>query len=178
MFREDRPDLRSAFRIRLGRFRGMLAFRKRNYFRRFLHAVLSLALLSPLAARMRTYDVLTADVPFKFTIGSHTFHPGRYQFIFVGNGLLALRDDHANVLAMLVTRSVATAGPAPTSKLVFKTQKKQTQLTRIWVENKAQFMEILGEDVAIRSTPPEIVPVSPVPTFSFSDRQDGIRMKQ
>jgi hypothetical protein len=142
-----------------------------------LLAALAAALLLPASAQVRTYNVLTADVPFKFNIGDRTFRPGHYQFIFVGTGLLALRDAKAHTVASLITRPIETGGPSPTTKLVFDTRKKNARLSRIWVENRSQVLEVLGEQLAMPSSPPLTTPL-PAEGFSFSNRSDVPRLKQ
>ncbi|HZU29781.1 MAG TPA: hypothetical protein VFB79_01625 [Candidatus Angelobacter sp.] len=126
-----------------------------------LLAVLFTACLFPMVAQARTYDVLTANVPFKFNVGSRTFSPGRYQFIFVGNGLLALRDAKEHAVAMLMTRVVDNGKPVSETKLVFKVKnKKQPQnLSHIYLEKSSQVLEILGEEVAMQqAAPPALLP--------------------
>ncbi len=119
-----------------------------------LLAVLVTACLQPAMAQARTYDALGVDLPFKFNIGSRTFHPGHYQFVFVGPGLVALRDDKAHTIASLITRSIEIGWPSPETKLVFETRKKQTQLARICIQYRLQVLEIMGEQVAMRQTSP------------------------
>lgn len=137
------------------------------------------AWLTPATAHARTYDVLNADVPFKFQIGSRTFHPGHYQFIFVGPGLVMLRDSHERVIASLVTRSRDIDGPAPATKLVFNKQKKNSQkLAQIWMESRSQILDVVGEEMAIRQAPlPGPPPAVRPDVESLLDRRDGIRLK-
>ncbi len=137
--------------------------------------VLSMAVAAtPASAQAHAYNVLSADVPFKFHIGKHTFHPGHYQFIFVGNGLIAMRDSHKNVVASLITRSVEEGTPPTTSKLLFATRDKRTRLAEIRIANKSQALEILGEQVAMRTTPPQPPPMDGF--FMFSDRREVPRL--
>jgi len=148
--------------------------------KRFLQSALlamSLAVFFlPSAAQARTYDVVTATVPFKFNIGDRAFRPGCYQFILIGPGLLALRDTHTtHIVASLVTRTVETEAPLPTSKLVFHLQKKRQHLTQIWIEKHNQIVEIMGEELAMRQAPqPQAIPLQ---ALSFSGRQDASRFK-
>jgi hypothetical protein len=142
-----------------------------------LLAALLAALLLPAAAQARSYETLTVDVPFKFYVGDHTFRPGKYEVILAGPGLVALRDSKAHNVASLVTRSVETDGPASESKVVFKTQKKHAQLARIYVGS--QVLEVLGEELAIRTPAPGPPSIMLVPdNFSFSQKQDGFRLRQ
>lgn len=148
--------------------------------RLFLSAVFATSLTALLvtAAQARTYDVLTADVPFKFNIGNRTFRPGHYQFIFVGNGLLALRDSHAHVIASLVTRPIQAGAPVPATKLVFTTHEKHAQLSEICIENRSQILEVLGEQLAVQQSPPPLSPSLPAEAFSLFGRRDGMRLRQ
>lgn len=143
-----------------------------------LLAVLLAACLPPLAAQARTYDVLTANVPFKFNIGSRTFSPGRYQFIFVGNGLLALRDAKQHAVAMLMTRSVDGSGPALETKLVFKSQKKNhpQRLAQIYLGNNT-VLEVIGEETAMQQNTQPPAALLPPGAQSIFDRRSAPGMK-
>jgi hypothetical protein len=148
--------------------------------RRFLQSTLLALFLAafclPSAAQARTYEVVTASVPFTFNIGGREFRPGRYQFILVGPGLLALRDTSTtHIVASLVTRVVEAEGPLPTSKLVFHREKKRQHLTQIWIEKHNQVIEVLGEELAMRQLPqPQVIPLE---ALSFTGRQDAPRFK-
>lgn len=146
--------------------------------KRSLLLTIFVACLMPLpavAADTRTYDALLADVPFKFHIGQRSFRPGHYQFIFVGNGLLTMRDAHRHVVVSLITRSIDGGAQAEVSKLVFTTQNKDIRLAEIRMQNKSQILEILGEQLAI----PTAAPLSPANTVVlFSDKPVGLRLKQ
>lgn len=161
----------------------ILAIRVWDTMKQVLQAALLAALLGtlvkPAAAQARTYDVLTADVPFKFNIGNRTFRPGQYQFIMVGNGLLALRDEKAHVIGSLTTRSIETGAPATTSKLVFDTKTKHARLAQIWLSGSSQIVEILGEEYTVRrpSSPPPAIPWD-VNINSLFDRSTAPGMKQ
>lgn len=146
--------------------------------RLFLSALfaISLTVLLATAAQARTYDVMAADVPFQFNIGNRTFRPGHYQLIFADNGLLVLRDSHAHVITSLVTRPIETSGPLPSTKLVFDRRKKHAQLAQIFIENRSQILEVLGEELVVRQSILPPAPSLPVGTFSFSDSQP--RLKQ
>lgn len=140
--------------------------------RLFLYAVFAtlLAALLAAAAQARTYDCVDANVPFKFDIGHRTFRPGHYQLVIVGNGVLAVRDEHKNVVASVITRQVENGGPAAETKLVFAGDKKHRRLSQIVIANRSQALEVLGEELAIR--PP--APHAEVPPFvinSLFERQ-------
>jgi hypothetical protein len=182
---ERRKGRHSLARRRLAAFHGAnsgrVAIKRQETMKSFLHstllAALVAALLLPAAAQVRTYDVVTADVPFKFNVGDRTFRPGHYQFIFVGRGLLALRDAKAHTVASLITRPVETSEPSPATKLVFKMQKKHARLAQISIESRSHVLEVLGEELAVRSSPSQ-PPSLPEAGFSFSDRSDVPRLKQ
>lgn len=136
------------------------------------------ALLLPATAHARSYDVFSADVPFKFNVGDRTFDPGRYEFIFAGPGLVTLRDSKAHVVATFVVRSIAASEPAPASRLVFRHQKKHAYLSQIWIESQSQFTEILGEELAMPA--PTLTPSLPlVPMYSiFGAERSVFRFKE
>jgi hypothetical protein len=150
------------------------------------HLFLPLALLAALlgawppaaAAQARNYDVLTADVPFKFNIGNRTFRPGHYEFVFAGAGLIVLRDARAHAVASLITRSIDVDLPSTETKLIFKTQKKQSQLARICIENRSQVLEVVGEELAMRQAPAPPPPLPPNVVNSLFDRRSAPGMKQ
>jgi hypothetical protein len=150
-----------------------------NIKRFFLFAIFmaGLTALTPAPAQARTYDVLTADVPFKFDIGERTFGPGQYQFIFVANGLLAVRDSHAHVIASMITRSRDAGTPAPATKLVFATQNNHTRLTAIHIEHSSDVLEVVREQVAVTRapSPPASIPMDTF--FVFGTRTDGFRLR-
>jgi len=114
----------------------------------------SLAILLASAAHARTVEIFHADVPFKFSVGNRTFRPGRYDLVFVGQDLIAVRDSHSHIIASVVTRSRAIDGPAPVSKLVFSRRDKVPQLKQIWLENRTQVLDVLGEEMVMRPAPP------------------------
>ena len=53
--------------------------------------------------------------------------------------------------------------------------KIHARLAQICIQSRSQVLEVLGEQLAIRSAPP-LAPLPP-PEFSFSTRTDGIRLK-
>lgn len=170
-----------------------MAVRTWDTMRRFLLSTLLAAslgaLLPPIAharsndvpsTQARTYDVLSTNVPFKFKVGDRTFRPGNYQFIFLGPGRLAMRDSNLHIIAAFTTRSRETGDPALVTKLVFSNHKKHSQLTQIWIENRSQVLDVLGEEVALRPTPPSS-PLPPMFTpdiYSLFDRGAAPGMKQ
>jgi hypothetical protein len=146
-----------------------------------LHSTLLTALvvapLLPLSGQARTYETLTAQVPFKFNVGDRTFRAGQYQFILVGPGLLAIRDAKKHIIAALITRSVETSGPAASTRLVFDMKKPHARLAQISLENRSQVLEVLGEQRGMLSSPPRTPPL-PADSYSFSNRSDVPRLKQ
>jgi hypothetical protein len=142
--------------------------------RLFLSALLATVLTGLLvtAAHARTYEVLTTNVPFKFKVGDRTFQPGLYQFILVGPGRLAIRDAHQHFIASLITRSRELGGAAPATKLVFDTPKKHpAQLDQIWIENRSQVLDVVGEELAVRQPSPVPAPMLPPGVSSLFARR-------
>jgi hypothetical protein len=112
-------------------------------------------------AHERTYPTFAVAVPFKFSVGQRTFHAGRYQFILLGPGLLALCDlEKKRMVATLLTRPMQTTTVPTATKAVFTNDRKYVRLTSILLEHQAQGLEVLGEEVAIRQSPSAAVPRS------------------
>lgn len=148
----------------------------KGVFRFAVFATLLAASLSQAEAEERTYKSVNVDVPFKFNVGQRSFHPGYYQFLFVGTNLMAVRDAHAHIVASLVIRYVETGTPAPATKLVFHPEKKHLYLAQIKIRDQSRILEIVGEELAIYpSTPPTPAPPE---IFSFNDRRMGPRIRQ
>lgn len=163
------------------RFHAVENLRKKETMKSLRHSTLTLlfclTFLLPAAAQVHTYEVITADVPYKFAIGQHTFRPGRYDFILAGAGLMAIRDHSKHVVASVITRTMEDAKPSSSTRLLFDRTKKRARLDKIYLEHRTQVLEIVGEQLAMRSAPPQ-APSLPVGTLSFSQRTDGIRLKQ
>lgn len=146
-----------------------------------LLALVSMILVLPGGSQARTYDVITASVPFKFTVGDRAFRPGQYEFIVVGVGLLAVRNEQRHIIAALVTRSVETSEASLTTKLVFKKKKSRSQLVRIALANRTQALDVIGEQLAMRSSPSLHAPSSdslPIDGTSLMGGRNGIRLRQ
>ena len=173
--------LLAAFRALRRQFWEVLASTAWDNASRVLHAIMFAAALAVLlfspAAHARTYDVFTADVPFKFNVGDRTFRPGHYEFIFIGPGLVALRDAQKEVIGSFVTRAITSKAPAPSSKLVFVNDKKHQQLSQIWLENHTEGVQILREELAVRSNPPQPSVIAPDAMLLLTNRPDGPRLK-
>lgn len=117
-----------------------------------LAALFLLLAVCVLPAHAGTYDALNVDVPFKFKMGDRAFRPGQYQFVLVGNGLIAVRDARKRVITTLLARPIEAEVPT-TNKLVFKSQRKDKQLAEIWLESHSQMLRILGEQPAMAAQP-------------------------
>jgi len=182
LLRTTRTALLTAFRAPRRQFWEVLASATWDNVSRALHAIMFAAALAVLlfspAAHARSYDVFTADVPFKFNVGERTFRPGHYEFIFVGPGLVAVRDAQKEVIGSFITRTITTQTPAPSSKLVFVNDKKRQQLSQIWLENRTEGVQILREELAVRSTPPKPPVIAPDAMLFLTGRPEGPRLKQ
>jgi len=125
-----------------------------------------------------TYQVLTTNVPFKFKVGARTFKPGQYQFIVPGPCRLAIRDSHKHFIASLITRAREIGGPAPATKLVFVIPKKHpARLDQIWIENRSQVLDVVGEEVAMRQPSPVPAPMLPPDVNSLFGRRAAPGLK-
>ena len=145
--------------------------------RSILLATLVAALLLPATAQKRTYQVLTTDIPFDFKISERHFHAGQYQFIFVGVGLVAVRDSHNRIVAEFVTRSAESGSVSPDTRLVFGTKEKPAQLEHLFLKDQSQSLEIVGEQLGIAPSLPGTTSLTPF-GFSMGDRYNGIRFKE
>lgn len=135
------------------------------------------AILAPAKAHAGAYEVYTADVPFTFQIGEHVFRPGQYQFIFAGNGVVAIRDAHARTIASVITRSIPTGSSAPANKLIFATRNKHTRLAAIRRAAQSQAMEVLGEQLPMPASPAQPAS-SPLGFYIFTDKPNTSRFKE
>ena len=116
------------------------------------------------------------DVPFKFKVGNRSFRAGHYEFRPTGVNLMALRDDQAHIVASLMTRVVESGAVAPSTRVVFYSQKKKLYLAQIRVQDQSQVLEILGEEFAMAPAHPPAI--APTEVLLFGDRQSGLGMKQ
>jgi hypothetical protein len=149
----------------------------------YLHSTLLAVLLftSPLpaaATQAHTYETMAFDVPFKFAIGARTFHPGNYQLVFVAANLAVLRDAKRHTIASLITRPVEIGWPSPETKVVFDKQKDGSRLSRICIQYRLQVIDVVGEQVAMRPTPPALPPPAPFDVNSLFDRRSAPGFKQ
>lgn len=131
-------------------------------------AIAVLALATLLAAQEPKKLVLQSfngDVPFEFRIGDRKFHAGHYEFVVVGSGLMAMRDSHAKILAMLITRQLHDKERDVAPRFIFERVKGRPRLASIWMEKGAQGYQIVGEDMLIRQVrpgPPPILLAPPI----------------
>ena len=119
---------------------------------------------------------LSADVPFKFRIGGQSFKPGTYSFAMAAVNLLAISDAHGRVIARLAVRPLETAAPPATSKLVFRLNKKQVQLSQIQIQGQGLILEVLGPELALPQSAPSGNAAFPIDMSS--DRMQGPRLHQ
>jgi hypothetical protein len=123
------------------------------------------------AAQAHTYETLTFDVTFNFDIGTRTFRPGHYQLVFVGADLAVLRNAKKHTIASLITRPIEIGWPSPETKVVFDNKKNHSRLSRICIQYRLQVIDVIGEQVAMRQSPPVIAPPSPFDVSSLLDRR-------
>ena len=77
---------------------------------------------------------LNINVPFEFSIGSHTFPAGEYWITSVGAGTLALRDADQHVLTAVQTIPTQASDIRSTSALKFRMVNGRRVLSEIWEE--------------------------------------------
>ena len=125
------------------------------------------ALMLPAKAQTQTYQTFKAQVPFEFEVGNHKEKAGTYELIVVGPGLMVVRDAKAHVLARLLTRSIQRDPADVPARMVFESQKGKTRLSAVWMANNAWGLEILGDEIAMRTRPPAsgFVPIFPPTVF-------------
>ncbi len=114
----------------------------------------------------RTYPSFAINVPFKFTVGQRTFNAGTYQFVVLGPGLLAVLNTKTRVVVHLITRDTQQAAAPATTRLVFTIPDKgYSKLTSILLERRAQGLQIVGEEIAMRQNPRSAEPMIPLELF-------------
>lgn len=117
-----------------------------------LTGLLMAATLLPAQEQKRTYQSFNANVPFAFSIGERKFHAGYYEFVVAGQGVMAMRDAHARVLATLITRQLQGEERDVEPRFVFEQKNGHTRLVSIWMKKGTQGFEIVKEEVAMRQT--------------------------
>ena len=95
---------------------------------------LTLAVLFSVASAQAQYDdqKITANIPFEFTVGSHSFPAGQYQFIRTEGAVYTIRD--ADGRGLFVMAGAPTQSPAlfEKSTLKFATVNGRHVLVQIW----------------------------------------------
>jgi hypothetical protein len=104
---------------RISRFVAALAF------------VFSLAGIS----QAQVVGLLTADVPFAFSVGKKTFPAGNYQVARDQEGRVSLRDPRGHVLVTVMSVPVAAVSAPVATKLVFQANGGGYALSQVWVAN-------------------------------------------
>lgn len=99
--------------------------------------------LGSAAHAQRTEQIIEANIPFEFTVGSRIFPAGHYTLVRSEPWRLELRDSRGRVLVNVLTQSVerldASAGP----KLRFESEGGRHVLTQVWQENDSIGQQIL-----------------------------------
>ena len=118
--------------------------------------LLSILALSAVAQGQGSEQIIRANIPFDFAVGSRFFPAGQYSLVRSQPWQLELRDSEGRVLVNLLTQSVQTSTAPARPKLVFESQDRRHLLTQVWQENESIGQQILqskwgSDDVRKRS---------------------------
>ncbi len=104
--------------------------------------LLSILALSS-AQGQRSEQIIQANIPFDFAVGSRFFPAGHYSLVRSQPWQLELRDSEGRVLVNLLTESVQTSTAPVRPKLVFESGDRRHVLTQVWQENQTIGQQIL-----------------------------------
>jgi hypothetical protein len=91
------------------------------------------ALLAASGAVGQTNQVdASAEIPFPFTVASHTFQPGRYIVTRMSDTLLRISNSHDESVVVLTTK-VDSKAQEDTAKMVFYRYGRSYFLAELWV---------------------------------------------
>ena len=95
---------------------------------------LSLGLLFFVASAHALDDtkIMTANIPFEFTVGSISFPAGQYKFLRVGDNTFQVRDADGRSLFIMATAPIRPNEPPEKSMLKFANVDGRHVLIQIW----------------------------------------------
>ena len=120
-----------------------------------------LAMMAVAAVHAQSYPKVTANVPFDFTVGSHTFRAGQYtldQAGVSGPGLLIECLDHKDA-AFALAHSIQSAAARSDSRLVFHRYGNTYFLSEVWAGgSQGRWIAITHREreLAARGLTPEV----------------------
>jgi hypothetical protein len=121
--------------------------------------LLSILAVCSVAQGQRSEQVIQANIPFDFAVGSRFFPAGHYSLVRSQPWQLELRDSGGRVLVNLLTQSVLTSTAPERPRLVFESKDSRHILTQVWQENESIGQQILqakwGGD-AVRKHPRDV----------------------
>jgi len=120
---------------------------------------------APVQTDARHYLVLTVNVPFKFTVDKRTFNAGQYEFVVLGPGLLGVLNTKTREAVHLITRDLRLPEAVPATHVTFTKSGKGRRLTSILLGGRAQSLQIIGEEMSVPQSPPQVVPLIPLDLF-------------
>jgi hypothetical protein len=107
---------------------------------------LGAALLATSSAVGQANEVdATAEIPFPFTVASHTFQPGRYTVTRMSDALLRISNAHESVLVL--TSKVKSKAPEDTGKMIFHRCGDSNFLAELWVASSETGRKLLPSRV-------------------------------
>ena len=112
---------------------------KRNIFGALMTLIVALAVATPMVHAQST--IMTANVPFAFTVGQKQLPAGEYSIREMGDRatLIENRDGHFEVLGIYPYAEPSKAGE---TKLVFHKVGDRYFLSQIWTSARGQGLEI------------------------------------
>ena len=120
---------------------------------------------APVQTDARRYLVLMVNVPFKFTVDKRTFNAGQYKFAVLGPGLLGVLNTKTREAVHLITRDLRLPEAVPATHVTFTKSGKGRRLTSILLGGRAQSLQIIGEEMSVPESPPQVVPLIPLDLF-------------
>ena len=105
--------------------------------------LLSVLTLGSVAQAQRSEQIIKANIPFDFAVGSRFFPAGHYSLVRSQPWQLELRDSGGRVLVNVLTQSVQASTTPDRPKLVFESEDRRHVLTQVWQENESIGQQIL-----------------------------------
>jgi hypothetical protein len=104
---------------------------------------ISVALAIGMAHAQIGGDVLSAKIPFNFSVGMKTFPAGEYSLTPLHQHTMLLRNETGQILTIVATNSVESSAIQKSAKLVFYGYGGQYFLASIWKSGESTGQELV-----------------------------------